>query len=143
MAACSAMSGCNLMDQFTRGIVGFGVQGGIVDGVGPCRMFNRAIRNQGLPINLSSDHDPLYRVQQWQANLCVPGEFKEGFCRCERMPHRFTVAFHRIRPKAGRQDRCTSFLREVLTIRRRCREVKNGGTPGMCRHPIEQSTPDS
>jgi putative transposase len=59
-----------VIDQFTR-IVGFGVHGGIVDGVALCRMFNRAIRGQSLPKYLSSDHDPLYRFHQWQANLRV------------------------------------------------------------------------
>ena len=34
-------------------------------------MFHHAIRGQGLPKYLSSDHDPLYRFQQWQANLRV------------------------------------------------------------------------
>jgi putative transposase len=33
-----------VMDQFTRRIVGFGVHRGVVDGVGLCRMFNRATR---------------------------------------------------------------------------------------------------
>src|SRR5215472_7759941 len=31
----------------------------------------RAIRGQRLPKYLSSDHDPLYRFHQWQANLRV------------------------------------------------------------------------
>ena len=56
------------MDQFTRRIIGFGVHSGIVDGVALCRMFRRAIRCQDL---LSTDHDPLYRFHQWQANLGV------------------------------------------------------------------------
>ena len=60
-----------VMDQFTRRIIGFGVHGGIVDGVALCRMFRQAIRGQGLPKYLSSDHDPLYRFHQWQANLRV------------------------------------------------------------------------
>src|SRR5262250_2178628 len=60
-----------LMDQFTRRIVGFAVHRGVVDGVALCRMFNRAIHTQTLPKYLSSDHDPLYRFQQWQANLRV------------------------------------------------------------------------
>jgi hypothetical protein len=60
-----------VMDQFTRRIVGFAVQRGVVDGVGLCRMFNRAIHAQTLPKYLSSDHDPLYRFQQWPANLRV------------------------------------------------------------------------
>ena len=59
------------MDQFTRRIVGFAVHRGVVDGVALCRMFNRAIHTQTLPQYLSSDHDPLYRFHQWQANLRV------------------------------------------------------------------------
>lgn len=60
-----------VMDQFTRRIVGFGVHRGIVDGTALCRMLRRAIGNAGLPKYLSSDHDPLYRFHQWQANLRV------------------------------------------------------------------------
>src|SRR5262245_40326906 len=59
------------MDQFTRRIVGFAVNRGVVDGLALCRMFNRVIHTQTLPIYLSSDHDPLYRFHQWQANLRV------------------------------------------------------------------------
>src|ERR1700730_3922319 len=36
-----------------------------------CPMFHRAIRGQRLAKYLSSDHDPLYRFHQWQANLRV------------------------------------------------------------------------
>jgi len=60
-----------VMDQCTRRIVGVGVQRGVVDGVGLCRMFNRATRWQTLPKYLSSDHDPVYRFYQWQANLRI------------------------------------------------------------------------
>jgi putative transposase len=60
-----------VMDQFTRRIVGFAVHLGVVDGRALCRMFNRAIHAQTLPNYLSSDHDPLYRFHQWQANLRV------------------------------------------------------------------------
>jgi putative transposase len=49
--------------------VGFGVHRGVVDGMGLCRTFNRATRYQTPPPYLSSDHDPLYRFHQWQANL--------------------------------------------------------------------------
>ena len=59
------------MDQFKRRIIGFGAHGGIVDGVALCRMFQRAIRGHNLPKHLSSDHDPLYRFHQCQANLGV------------------------------------------------------------------------
>jgi putative transposase len=60
-----------VMDQCTRRIVGFGVHRGVVDGVGLCRMFNRATQGQIPPKYLSSDHDPLYRFHQWQANLRI------------------------------------------------------------------------
>src|SRR3954453_11654201 len=60
-----------VMDQFTGRIIGFGVHSGIVDGVALCRMFQRAIRCHDLPKRLTTDHDPLYRFHQWQANLRV------------------------------------------------------------------------
>jgi putative transposase len=60
-----------VMDQFTRRIIGFGAHSGIVDGAALCRMFHRAIRGHSLPKYLSSDHDPLFRFHQWQANLRV------------------------------------------------------------------------
>jgi len=62
-----------VMDQYTRRIVGFGIQEGIVDGIALCRMFNHAIRGEAAPKYLSCDHDPLYRFHQWQANLRVLG----------------------------------------------------------------------
>jgi putative transposase len=34
-------------------------------------MFNRATRGHTPPTYLSSDHDPLYRFHQWQANLRI------------------------------------------------------------------------
>jgi transposase InsO family protein len=61
-----------VMDQCTRGIIGFGVHAGAVDGVSLCRMFHRAIFGQrAMPKYLSSDHDPLFRFAQWQANLRI------------------------------------------------------------------------
>jgi hypothetical protein len=38
-----------VMDHFTRRIIGFGVQTGIVDGLSLCRMFNHAICAAGSP----------------------------------------------------------------------------------------------
>src|SRR5258708_6710337 len=38
-----------VMDQFTRRLVGFDVQCGVVTGADVCRMFNAAIRGQGVP----------------------------------------------------------------------------------------------
>jgi putative transposase len=60
-----------VMDQCTRRIVGLAVHRGVVDGMALCRMFNRATRSQSSPKHLSSDHDPLYRFHQWQANLRI------------------------------------------------------------------------
>jgi transposase InsO family protein len=60
-----------VMDHYTRRIVGFGVQAGTVDGVGLCRMFNHAIRDETPPKYLSSDHDRLFEFHRWQANLRV------------------------------------------------------------------------
>jgi len=60
-----------VMDQYTRRIIGFGIQPGVVDGLALCRMFSQAIRGTGVSKYLSSDHDPLYRFHQWQANLRV------------------------------------------------------------------------
>ena len=62
-----------VMDQFTRRIIGFGVQAEAIDGVALCRMFNQAISGQGLPVRLSMDHDPLFQFQRWQANLRILG----------------------------------------------------------------------
>jgi len=41
-----------VMDQFTRRIVGFGAHRGVVDGVGLCRMFNRATQGHTPPTYL-------------------------------------------------------------------------------------------
>src|SRR5882724_10374663 len=60
-----------VMDQFTRRIIGFGVHCGDGNGAALGWMFQRAIRGQGLPKYLSSDHDPLFRFHQWKANLRV------------------------------------------------------------------------
>src|SRR5215471_12493866 len=61
-----------VMDHYTRRIIGFGIQAGVVDGMALCRMFKQAIRGVAtLPKYLSSDHDPLYRFHQWQANLRI------------------------------------------------------------------------
>jgi putative transposase len=60
-----------VMDQCTRRIVGLGVHRGVVDGMGLCRMFNRATRCHTPPNYVSSDHDPLYRFHQWQRNLRI------------------------------------------------------------------------
>src|SRR5499433_2579680 len=61
-----------VMDQYTRRIIGFGIQAGVVNGAQLCRMFKQAIRGvTTLPKYLSSDNDPLYRFHQWEANLRV------------------------------------------------------------------------
>jgi putative transposase len=45
---------------------------GTVDGLALCRMFRRAVsRYSALPKYLSTDHDPLYLFERWQANLRI------------------------------------------------------------------------
>ena len=60
-----------VMDQCTRRLVGFGVQGGVLTGVDVCRLFNVAICGHGIPRHLSTDHDPLFQAHRWQANLRI------------------------------------------------------------------------
>jgi len=67
-----------VMDQFTRRLIGFGVQAGAVDGRALCGMFNRIIAGGEPPRYVSSDHDPLFTYHRWQANLRIldVGEIK-------------------------------------------------------------------
>jgi transposase InsO family protein len=60
-----------VMDQFTRRLVGVGVQPGTVNGADLCRMFNAAIHGHGTPRHLSTDHDPLFEAHRWTANLRI------------------------------------------------------------------------
>ena len=61
-----------VMDQFTRRIISFAVQSGVLDGPAVCRLFNEAIAGTGaLPRYLSSDHDPLFEFHRWKANLRI------------------------------------------------------------------------
>ena len=60
-----------VMDVFTRRLIGFGVEPGLIDGVSVCRMFNHAIAGQPPPKHVSTDHDPLFRFHRWLANLRI------------------------------------------------------------------------
>jgi putative transposase len=60
-----------VMDQFTRRLVGVAVHCGAVAGADVCRMFNTAIRGQGVPRQLSTDHDPVFEAHRWAANLRI------------------------------------------------------------------------
>src|SRR5215469_11214041 len=63
-----------VMDHYTRRIIGFGIHVGVVNGEALCHMFKQSIRGvTTLPQYLSSDHDPLYRFHQWEANLRILG----------------------------------------------------------------------
>jgi transposase InsO family protein len=59
------------MDQWSRRIIGFGVQRGDVDGISVCRMFNQAMSGTDPPRLLSADNDPLFKFHRWQANLRI------------------------------------------------------------------------
>ena len=60
-----------VIDVFTRRLIGFGVEGGSIDGIAVCRMFNCAIAKHPMPKRISTDHDPLFRFHRWLANLRV------------------------------------------------------------------------
>jgi len=60
-----------VMDQFTRRVIGFAVHARVLDGPTVCRMFNSIIGGSTNPRYLSSDHDPLFRFHQWNANLRI------------------------------------------------------------------------
>lgn len=60
-----------VMDQFTREILGFSVHAGDLDGIVVCRMFNKILSGKKPPKYLSTDHDPLFRFNRWQANLRI------------------------------------------------------------------------
>lgn len=60
-----------IMDQYTRRIIGFAVHPGDLDGITICCLFNKIISNKQLPKYLSSDNDPLFKFQRWEANLRI------------------------------------------------------------------------
>jgi transposase InsO family protein len=60
-----------VMDQFTRRIIGFSVHARALDGPAVCRMFNSIIGGSKSPRYLSSDNDPLFRYDRWNANLRI------------------------------------------------------------------------
>jgi putative transposase len=63
-----------VMDQCTRRIIGFGIHQALaIDGKALCRLFHQATSSKGFPQCLSSDHDPVFRFHQWQANLRILG----------------------------------------------------------------------
>ena len=60
-----------VMDQYTRRIIGFSVQAGVVDGPALCRMFNEASAGQPRPVRISIDNDPLFQYHRGKTNLSV------------------------------------------------------------------------
>src|SRR5207244_4052106 len=60
-----------VMDQYTRRIIGFGVHAGKVDGVGLCRMFNRAIRDVKSERRKERCHDQSQISARFDVNLTV------------------------------------------------------------------------
>ena len=63
-----------VMDHCTRRIIGFGIHPApALDGRALCRLFHQVICRNTVPHSLSSDHDPVFRFHQWQANLRILG----------------------------------------------------------------------
>jgi putative transposase len=59
-----------VMDQ-SRVVSSASVHCGAITGVDVCRMFNAAVRGQGAPRHLSTDHDPLIEAHRWRVNLRI------------------------------------------------------------------------
>jgi transposase InsO family protein len=79
-----------VMDQCTRRIIGFGVHPApAMDGRALCRLFNQATSRAGVPHCLSSDHDPVFRFHQWQANLRILGIHEIKTSPCVPVSHPF------------------------------------------------------
>lgn len=62
-----------IIDIYSRRIIGFSVHAGNPDGIAACCMLNKIIASKTLPKCLSSDNDPLFEFQRWQANLRILG----------------------------------------------------------------------
>ncbi len=63
-----------VMDQWSRGIIGFSVHQGILDGGAVGRMFYEVMSKSGRkPKYVSTDHDPLFRYSTWSTNLEFDG----------------------------------------------------------------------
>jgi len=63
-----------VMDQCTRRIIEFGVHPApAINGRALCSLFHKATNRKRVPPCLSSDHDPVFRFHQWQANLRILG----------------------------------------------------------------------
>ena len=60
-----------VMDQFTRRLVGIGVECGTVTGAEVCRMFNAASSRAGRTATSQYGHDPLFEAHRWMANLRI------------------------------------------------------------------------
>lgn len=60
-----------VMDQYTRGTIGFAVHAGSVDGPALCRIFNNATSGRSWPARVSTDNGPLLQYYRWKANLRV------------------------------------------------------------------------
>ncbi len=60
-----------VMDQFSRKIIAFSVKRGDIDGATLCWMCNKIVISKNTPDAISTDHDPLFRFNRWQANLRI------------------------------------------------------------------------
>ncbi len=79
-----------VMDHCTRRIIGFGVHPApAMDGRALCGLFHQATSRTGMPHWLSSDHDPVFRFHQWQANLRILGIQKVETIPCVPVSHPF------------------------------------------------------
>ena len=107
-----------VLDVFTRRIIGVGVERGNIDGIGVCRMFNRARAKGPLPNYVSTQRSivPLLSVVGQSTDSWDRGDQERSVCTAvapfRRTPHRYTAT--RIsrssilleRDRSGVQARC-------------------------------------
>ena len=53
----------------TRRIIGFATHAGDVDGITACRLFNQEMTGHGPPMQINTDHDPVFAHHRWHCNL--------------------------------------------------------------------------
>jgi transposase InsO family protein len=88
-----------VMDQFTRQIIGFGVQAAAVDGPALCRMFNRAISGRRC---LRGSVLIMIRYSSSTAGRPICGSWACKRCkRCPRFPGHIHLSNGSLRPSAG------------------------------------------
>ena len=129
-----------VMDQYTRRIIGFRVHAGVVDGIALCRMFNQAVRgHRAMPKYLSSDHDPLYRFKQWEANLRILEVAEIKTMPYVSLSHPFV---ERLIGTIRREHLDRTLFWTAVDLENKLREFRDYFNSYRAHHSLEGKTPD-